>query len=370
MNDTTRKPRKGKKAQASDAAKTHSGVYPEKEYSEVHRAPKRVGLELKEARSEKNLTQAQVAESLNIRKSYIEAIEGSRFTDLPGPAYAIGFVRSFADYLDLDSEAIVERFRGEIAGIEPVSKLDFPMPIKDRRFPGGAVIAGVLCIGLLAYGGWYMMQRAEKAGGEGGASSQGRSVAKASPASAAGIGPKRTALNTGAAPDAVRRTAASAGLKLETKPGPGSESAVRSSLPDAEPEKRPALVVPPPPPRQRRTVAAETPQQAALPRKPAAPAAVPARTEKPQSGRARIVLRASRDTWIKLQRPDGSTVVARMLKAGEIYPILSKRGLLLTAGNGGGLSIVVDGRQVRGLGGAGAGRNQVRLDADALLASR
>ena len=92
--------------------------------------------------------------------------------------------------------------------------------------------------------------------------------------------------------------------------------------------------------------------------------------ERPQSGRARIVLRATRDTWIKLQRPDGSTVVARMLKAGEIYPILSKRGLLLTAGNGGGLNIVVDGRQVRGFSGAGSARNRIRLDADALLASR
>src|SRR5262249_61207999 len=43
-----------------------------------------------------------VANQLRIRLSYLEAIEEARFRDLPGTTYAVGFVRSYADYLGLD----------------------------------------------------------------------------------------------------------------------------------------------------------------------------------------------------------------------------------------------------------------------------
>ena len=47
-----------------------------------------------------------VANQLRIRLSYLEAIEEGRFRDLPGTTYAVGFVRSYADYLGLDGADI------------------------------------------------------------------------------------------------------------------------------------------------------------------------------------------------------------------------------------------------------------------------
>ena len=67
-----------------------------------------------------------VANQLRIRLGYLEAIEEGRFRDLPGSTYAVGFVRSYADYLGLDSGDIVRRFREEAARIHGTTKLVFP----------------------------------------------------------------------------------------------------------------------------------------------------------------------------------------------------------------------------------------------------
>src|SRR6202012_2874631 len=43
-----------------------------------------------------------VSRQLRIRSVYLRAIEEGRFQELPGAAYAVGFVRAYADYLGLD----------------------------------------------------------------------------------------------------------------------------------------------------------------------------------------------------------------------------------------------------------------------------
>ena len=59
-----------------------------------------------------------VASQLHIRPTYLRAVETGRFKDLPGMAYASGFVRSYGDYLGLDGEELVRLFREEVAGVD------------------------------------------------------------------------------------------------------------------------------------------------------------------------------------------------------------------------------------------------------------
>ncbi|HJO68942.1 MAG TPA: helix-turn-helix domain-containing protein, partial [Rhodospirillales bacterium] len=59
-----------------------------------------------------------VAANLCIRYLYLEAIEEGRYADLPGPTYAIGFVRAYAEHIGLDSDEVVRRFKQEIAGVQ------------------------------------------------------------------------------------------------------------------------------------------------------------------------------------------------------------------------------------------------------------
>ena len=81
-----------------------------------------------------------VAGQLHIRLAYLKAIEDGRFKDLPGLTYASGFVRSYADYLGLDGEEMVRRFREEIAGMDRQVQLIFPSLATEGKIPSGAVL--------------------------------------------------------------------------------------------------------------------------------------------------------------------------------------------------------------------------------------
>ena len=69
-----------------------------------------------------------IAGLLHIRYTYLVAIEDGRFEDLPGQAYAIGFVRAYAEHLGLDGDEIVRRYKEENAGVRRKASLDFPLP--------------------------------------------------------------------------------------------------------------------------------------------------------------------------------------------------------------------------------------------------
>ncbi len=97
-----------------------------------------------------------VADTLHIRYIYLEAIEGGRFDELPGAAYAIGFIRSYADYLGLDSEEVVRRYKAESASQSGNTELVFPVPIPESSIPGGAIVFVGVIVAVLAYGGWYL----------------------------------------------------------------------------------------------------------------------------------------------------------------------------------------------------------------------
>src|SRR5262249_18603866 len=102
-----------------------------------------------------------VANQLRIRLSYLEAIEDARFRDLPGTTYAVGFVRSYADYLGLDGADIVRRFREEAARIHGQTKLIFPALTAEGKLPRAAVLL-VSAAGLAAvYGVWYFISSHE-----------------------------------------------------------------------------------------------------------------------------------------------------------------------------------------------------------------
>ncbi|GAB4394233.1 MAG: hypothetical protein Tsb0032_17490 [Kiloniellaceae bacterium] len=106
-----------------------------------------------------------IAEVLCIRYSYLDAIERGQYENLPGATYAVGFVRSYAEYLGLDGEQVVERFKTEVEGLDKQTKLHFPTPAPEGKMPGGAVflVAALLFAG--AYGVWfYLSNKGESLG--------------------------------------------------------------------------------------------------------------------------------------------------------------------------------------------------------------
>lgn len=113
-----------------------------------------VGRLLRETRETMGVDLRAASDALCIRFAHLSAIEEGRYGDLPGPAYAVGFVRTYADYLRLDGEEIVRRFKEESA-IEPQNDLAFPTPVNEGGLPSGALLLAAVLLAGGVYGAWH-----------------------------------------------------------------------------------------------------------------------------------------------------------------------------------------------------------------------
>lgn len=104
----------------------------------------------------------RIADILHIRYNFLVAIEDGRYEDLPGQAYAIGFVRAYADHLGLDGGEIVRRYKAESAGVKHKSAFEFQMPTSDSALPSGTLLLIAVVAGMLIYGAWYSMAGSDR----------------------------------------------------------------------------------------------------------------------------------------------------------------------------------------------------------------
>jgi len=105
------------------------------------RTPSRtIGARLKDARASKRLTLEQAERDTRINSHYLEALESGQYQVLPAPVYARGFMRSYADYLDMDPAEAVMAMPDSLPppdGLEPIPGLrrtpSSKLPTLDRR---------------------------------------------------------------------------------------------------------------------------------------------------------------------------------------------------------------------------------------------
>ncbi|NKB49677.1 MAG: DUF4115 domain-containing protein [Alphaproteobacteria bacterium] len=117
-----------------------------------------VGAFLREARQTTGRSVAEVATSLRIRTKFVQSIEDGRYEDLPGQTYAVGFVRSYADYLGLDTEALITQFKTESRNAESHPDLAFPVPTTVGWFPTGKIVAICALLAVAVFAGWFFLQ--------------------------------------------------------------------------------------------------------------------------------------------------------------------------------------------------------------------
>ena len=129
-----------------------------RDFSEASDLPlETVGQDLRAARLRKGDDLAAIAAVLKIRKDHLQGLEESNFDQLPGRAYAIGFVRAYAQYLGMDPDESVERLKAEIAGRNEVKEtVVTPAPRENRLPPGVMVLAFFLAIAVI-YVGYYVV---------------------------------------------------------------------------------------------------------------------------------------------------------------------------------------------------------------------
>lgn len=304
-----------------------------------------LGEALRNARAERGEEVAAIAAKLKMRRDQLEAIEANDFAKLPGRAYVVGFVRTYARYLGLDAEAMVQRFKDESAGDEKVKPVElvFPEAVDEpRMLPSGSILIWAMLIAMVIYVITYITMPDRRS----------PTTAKADRPAVVIEDPKDVKPTTeSSVQDAWRPVAAPAADEAAVAYVAGGEV-----LPATQEEGSARLLTDDPalPPEMLFAVAQVTDVA------PESPATQAAATAAP-----RIVLKALEQTYIQIkdpQRGPRGVLVSRVLEVGESYQAPDRAGLIMQTGNAGGLQVEVDGRVVGVLGKSGEVITRIPLD--------
>ena len=320
-----------------------------------------IGGRLRDARQERGEDLYDIADYLRIRPAYLFALEEGNFGATPGRPYALGFLRTYADYLGFDGQDLVGELKhhgparaatatADAAGLEPVA-LGHQQPgsrktytDRDRSLPGAPVLAAAVLLIVLAYGGWYMMQGS-------GAATLDR-VARLP----GELGQYAVQLFE----DEETRSGAAPPAEATAAPSPLKDKPLERLVPDVGLFERfsaddggPATAPP------------EAPDEAAF----ETPAADGPGEQPPPDG-PRVVLRALEPSWIQVKSEGRDYVRTRTLEPGEQFALPDRDDLALWTGNAGGIEILFEGHSLGPVGNRGAVMRDVSLAPEALLRRR
>jgi hypothetical protein len=102
-----------------------------------------VGEVLKRTRTRRKLDIGTVEQHTKIRTKYLRALENEEWGTLPGPAYAKGFLRAYAQFLGLDGDALVDEYRRSVeSSLGANQPQHFAEPVLERRVRPGEEFRG------------------------------------------------------------------------------------------------------------------------------------------------------------------------------------------------------------------------------------
>lgn len=79
-----------------------------------------LGEQLRQARENNGLSLAQAASETRIRQQFLEALEAGKYDALPNDVVTKGFIRNYAQFLQLSAEELIDLYRLERGGSQPI----------------------------------------------------------------------------------------------------------------------------------------------------------------------------------------------------------------------------------------------------------
>ncbi|MEO1420884.1 MAG: RodZ domain-containing protein [Pseudomonadota bacterium] len=255
-----------------------------------------VGHWLAEARRDRELTTAGVAQALHLDVQIVEALESESFDKLGATVFAKGHLRAVAGYLGLDQEEAARRFHASSGiGEDKLPELIVSYhskPPRERKWLVGGLIASLVLLTLaLAWVIWTLVQNNMQDGDtEAGTPISEPEISERAPA--------------------IEAAGGTADARL---------SAVRERLTESPVES------------------ADLPQGSPVDRSVSAPAPEPAET-------GVVELRFAESCWYEVRDASGNRVAYGTAEPGLVRQIEAERPLRIVLGVADAVSIVVDGQ--------------------------
>lgn len=299
---------------------------------------------LREARIARGEEISLIAAKLKLRSEQLAVIEAGDYEKLPGRAYAVGFVRTYARYLGLDADAMVQRFKDESAATEGAKPVELVFPEaadEPRMLLNGSILIWAMLIAMLIYGISYLTMPSRKSA----------TTAKADNPAVIIEEPSVAAKPETSVTEAWRPVSTEPPVTYVN----GTQVLPAADAPEASGflagENAPGL-------------AFAVAQVGEIATDSSAPA--PAQPTASAVGASRITLKALEPTYIQIkdtqQRGSRAVLVARVLNAGESLQAPDRAGLVMQTGNAGGLQVEVDGRTLGVLGKSGEVITRIPVD--------
>lgn len=288
---------------------------------------------LRAAREARGLGIADVAYALKLNPRQVEALEGDHFEQLPGRAFARGFLKNYARYLELDPTPLLDAVDQSAAAgameLAPVSNAQGTMPSGDARLRPSVFPAALVALSLLVIvaAGWYFdwFQQPEIV-----AEDLQVVPTTAPPVLPVAPEPAPSPAPAGAEPSPAAGAAAVSNPVAEASVPP---PAAPSSAPGESAE--PSAATPAAGAGGAGATAAPSGAQGAN---------LPAETQ--PAGQHRLVFRFSEDAWVEVRDGEGRVILSRIGKGGTSEALIGKPPFAVVIGNAGKVALEHEGKAV------------------------
>lgn len=285
----------------------------------------RVGNLLKEMRIQKGLKIAEISKKLCIRAFYLEAIEESRYQDIPEFPYGAGFIRSYADFLGLNSSNIIELYKEE-TNVNPDKNIYVLEPQAEATVPGKKYVL----ISILALAAVYLVWYSYNAGHD--ISLAPEEIVADTTADLGGVSSEQPI-----AVDDYSVTVDSAPIVAgEVMPAPleAEQQIVMTNESFVEPETAPTVSAPAEAVAPKAEAKPEAPKEVKPEAKPVKAAAVPGEG---------VVIDVTKEVWIEAKDAD-KLYLSKVLQPGDRYTVPEVKGMILSAGKVDGVNVYINGK--------------------------
>ena len=296
-----------------------------------------IGRTFMEARAVKGFTQEQAGRSLKVRLKLIEDFEDGRHLDLPGLAYQIGFVRSYANLVDLDPDYCVEAYKKNLNIQDPRIAYNFLESSKEKKSFVPIVVLASFLTCLITYSAWYFNNlNSDKTYIENNVASLEKDKINKT---VKYVKVEESLSENVSKPDKILKSHSDEIINEDLKV---IEQAVADKVPQDDLTLKTLSNL--------KTNEHQEVQKNTLEEKTNEIAAV-ANERDPET---ELVLKSSGNSWVEIEDLDGNSLVTRLMRSGETYVIpKNNKGLTLSTGNAGVLSLVYGKIHISSLGEVG-----------------